>query len=236
MSLPTVASRSFMAAPFAPRACFSFHRASCSAASNSALATSASTSRLLKARSSAFISSLMVTPTMIIADNEIQPYHKPLEVLKPSVTSPINCSGSLKTNQRKRRKTSSLAYKRTSVPNASVSTNSTIMILVWVFINKTVKKVVLALHKEAILRCNQEIAKESALGARKSFAVTIARFTRLPKKALLSVEFPKAGSLRQDHWGPTGSLCKVWGGALTDSTRPSSPLSRLQKRFEKERL
>jgi hypothetical protein len=40
-----------------------------------------------------------------------------------------------------------------------VSTNSTIMILVWVFINKTVKKVVLALHKEAILRCNQEIAK-----------------------------------------------------------------------------
>src|SRR5262249_14825396 len=114
---------------------------------------------LLNARSSAFMANLMVTPTMIIADNEIQPYHKALEVLKPSVTSPINCSGSLKTNQRKRRKTSSLAYKRTSVPNASVSTNSTIMILVWVFINKSAKKVVLALHREAILRCNREIAK-----------------------------------------------------------------------------
>src|SRR5262249_47418430 len=104
------------------------------AASNSALATSASTSRLLKARSSAFMSSLMVTPTMIIADNEIQPYHNPLEVLKASVTSAINCNGSLKTNQRKRRKTSSLAYKRTSVPSARVSVNSTTMILVWVFI------------------------------------------------------------------------------------------------------
>src|SRR5262245_34137848 len=141
MSLPTVASRSFMAASFAPRACFSFHSESCSAASNSALATSASTSRLLNARSSAFMANLMVTPTMIIADNEIQPYHNPLEVLKPSVTSAINCSGSLTTNQRKRRKTSSLAYKRTSVPSARVSVNSTMMILVGVFINTTVKKV-----------------------------------------------------------------------------------------------
>jgi hypothetical protein len=33
------------------------------------------------------------------------------------------------------------------------------MILVWVFIYKAAKKVVLALHKKAILRCNQKIAK-----------------------------------------------------------------------------
>src|SRR6266850_3173331 len=159
MSLPTLASMSFIAASFAPRACFSFHRESWSAVSNSALATSASTSRLLNARSSAFMANLMVRPTMIIADNEIQPYHKPLEVLKPSVISAINCRGSLKTNQRKRRRTSSLAYMRTSVPDARVSVNSTIMILVWVFIYKAAKKVVLALHKKAILRCNQKIAK-----------------------------------------------------------------------------
>src|SRR5262245_23573124 len=160
MSLPTVASRSFMAASFAPCACFSFHSESCSAASNSALATLVSTSRLLNARSSAFMANLIVTPTITIADNEIQPYHNPLEVLRPSVTSAINCSGSLTTNQRKRRKTSSLAYKRTSVPKASVSVNSTIKILVGVFINiRRPKKLFLALHRRAILRCNHGIAK-----------------------------------------------------------------------------
>src|SRR5215831_1660841 len=237
MSLPTVASRSFMAASFAPRACFSFHRASCSAVSNSALATSASTSRLLNARSPAFIANLMVTPTMVIADNEIQPYHKPLEVLKPSVTSPINCSGSLKTNQRKRRRTSSLAYKRTSVPNARVSINSTIMILAWVFINKTVKKVVLALHREAILRCNQEIAKgicsrcwEKFCGDNRSIHKTSKKgssFRRISQGRFFA---PRPFGARRVHYA------RFWGGALTDSTRPSSPLSRLQKRLEKERL
>src|SRR6516162_3614141 len=72
---------------------------------------------------------------MMIANNEIQPYHKPFVVLKPSVTSAINCRGSLKTNQRKRCKASSLAYRRTSAPSARVDVNNTIMILVRVRIS-----------------------------------------------------------------------------------------------------
>jgi hypothetical protein len=44
------------------------------------------------------------------------------------------------------------------------------MILIGVFIYTSAKKVVLALHKKAILRCNQKIAKGICAPSRKSFS------------------------------------------------------------------
>ena len=136
-----------------------FHRESCSAVSNSALATSASTSRLLNARSSAFMANLMVTPTMIIADNEIQPYHKPLEVLKPSVTSRNQLQGIVKNEPAK---TMQNVIARVQENECSQCESERKQLHHNLGLGLHIlggQKSCFSASPRAILRCNQEIAK-----------------------------------------------------------------------------